>query len=203
MCQAAGVRATRIAAKTNRFDTASGVITIGTDHSVGCQEPNICPSLTRSRVSHEQSNSTHDRCPRRRPDNRSADPGSFRRGPGSRNGGLPAGLHGQGPRCLQCRVLALRRSLAAVGTVWLSATAADGAQADHRRKERPDRRQLLDPVPQHQELQRPGVFLHALLLVALRRGESRLCRPAAGFAPLGPEQAFPDGDPVRSGCGIR
>ena len=85
--------------------------------------------------------------------------------------------------------------------LWLSAAAADGGQADHRRKERPDRRQLLDPVPQHQELQRPGVFLHALLLVALRRSESELCRSAAGFAPLGPEQALPDGDPVCSGCG--
>ena len=30
-----------------------------------------------------------------------------------------------------------------------------------------------------------------------------LCRPAAGFAALGPEQALPDGDPVCAGRAVR
>ena len=57
-------------------------------------------------------------------------------------------------------------------------------KSDHRRQERSDRGPLLDPVPEHAELQRAGRFLHPLLLVARVRG-----RPP-------PERAVP-GQPAR------
>ena len=81
----------------------------------------------------------------------------------------------------------------------LSAAAADDGQGDHRRQGRPDRRQLLDAVPEHQELQGAGVLLHAVLLVALRRAGSRICGSAPRLPPVGAEQAVPDGDAVRPG----
>ena len=39
------------------------------------------------------------------------------------------------------------------------------AQNDHRREKRPDRRQLLDTVSEHRQLQGPGRVLHPLFLV--------------------------------------
>ena len=57
----------------------------------------------------------------------------------------------------------------------LPAAAAHHAEEDHRGQGRTDRQPLLDPVPQHRQLQRTGDVLHAVLLVASLRRE-----PAAG-----------------------
>ena len=63
-----------------------------------------------------------------------------------------------------------------------------------------DRRQLLDAFSEHEELQRPGVFLHTLLLVALGGAASGTGGAVAGFTSVWPHQIVPDGDAIFAWC---
>ena len=80
--------------------------------------------------------------------------------------------------------------------VRLPAAAAHDAQEDHRGKGRPDREPLLDPVPQHRQLQRAGDVLPAVFLVASLRREPASERSVPRLPAVRAEQGVADGDPA-------
>ena len=71
------------------------------------------------------------------------------------------------------------------------------AQINHGREERAERGQLLDPVPEHGELQRPGRLLHPLFLVPRVRGRTSSAWVVPGQPSRQAEQGAADGNPVR------
>ena len=73
-------------------------------------------------------------------------------------------------------------------------------QDHHRRQGRPDRGPMLDAVPEHAELQRPGGVLHPLLLVRRRGRRSRASAECSWIAvppsPTGPCRWRPSTSPA-------
>jgi hypothetical protein len=72
----------------------------------------------------------------------------------------------------------------------LPAAAAHAAQAHHRRQGHPHRGPILDALPQHRELQRPGGLLHPVLLVGRAVAEPRFAGMLLDSRPSDPNRAL-------------